>query len=448
MKTAVHLFDQRLQVSTRKGNIHPSRLRSLLFAVTHLDPFEAVGDREMGFSWISEILNSGYSEEEQYSMANVVVRLVGRCYRFGPFSPNIQSAWIPPLLKFLLLCENLPTAESPPHPGLVALRILSDGTLDADFGPALLPTLVSTLSPDTPLQSRKVALAAFNRFMSGWFSPQMETVSGRRLDKLLQAVGDPFHFPPESSPDQGGELEKTVRYEPMGAVAVLIEFASSELWKSHLHPSNFTSCEDVLSTDEGRGSALNAMFLTALYGWPEFLCTPTKIVTAIRRLEALGCLNTAQVVITWAWITGMVDEMDQDGWRLIGDETFRFYRFHGMRFLDSLKRRIIQNAPKGTMRRIQAHFYARRYEGPPFRVGRSRRPSQLSRTGLAYEEEWDIDRVISQACLLRRLYHLFGYDPMTWQETVGVGEADEEREALPEHPVTPDPFIDWECDYP
>ena len=444
MKTAVHLFDQRLQVSARKGNIHPSRLRSLLFAVTHLDPFEAVGDREMGFSWISEILNSGYSEEEQYSMANVVVRLVGRCYRFGPFSPNIQSAWIPPLLKFLLLCENLPTVESPPHPGLVALRILSDGALDADFGPALLPTLVSTLSPDTPLQSRKVALAAFNRFMSGWFSPQMEAVSGHRLNKLLQAVGDPFHFPPESSPDQGVELEKTVRYEPMGAVAVLIEFASSELWKSHLHPSNFTSCEDVLSTDEGRGSALNAMFLTALYGWPEFLCTPTKIVTAIRRLEALGCLNTAQVVIMWAWVAGMADEVDQDGWKLIGDETFRFYRAHGMRFLDSLKRCIIDNDPHSH----RTNLVEARFEGSPFRVGRSRRPSQLLQIELPWDEEWYIDRVISQACLLRRLYRIFGYDPTTWQEAVGVREVVEGREVLSEHPVTPDPSIDWECDYP
>ena len=402
----------------------------------------------MGFSWISEILNSGYSEEEQYSMANATVQLLGRYCGFHQYPPNIQTTWIPPLLKFLSLCENCPTPESSPHPGLVAIRILSDGTLGVDFGPALLPTLTSMLSPDHPLRSRKLALAAFDRFMSGWFSSQMETVSGNRLNKLLQAVGDPFHFPPESPQDQDGECEITVHYRPMSAAVILIEFASSELWRRCLHPSNFASCEDVVSTDEGRGFALDAMFVTALRDRLELLCTPTKIVSAIRRLEELGCLNTAQVVITWAWVTGMVDEMDQDGWRSIGDETFRFYRSHGMRFLDSLKRCIIQSAPKGTVKRIQAHFYARRYEGPPFRVGRSRRPSQLSRTGLTYEEEWDIDRVVSQACLLRRLYHLFGYDPTTWQETVGVGEADEEIEALPEHPVTPDPFIDWECDYP
>ena len=440
MKTAVRLFDQRLHVSIREGGINSFYLRSLLSAVTHLNPLEAVDDNEMGFSWISGILNSGYTEEEQYFMASATVRFLSRYCRSHPhrLSFRTQSAWIPPLLKFLSLCESFPIKSSPPCPMLITLRFLLDCPRDADFGTALLPTLTSMLSPDRPHQSRKLALAAFRRFV--WHSP-MEAVSVHGLNNLLRAVGDPFHFPPESPQDQDGEREIPVHYEPMSAAVILIEFASLELWQSHLHPSNFTSYEDVVSTDEGRRSALREMFEVAFYERPELLCTPTKIVTAIRRLEELGCLNTTQVVITWAWVTGMVDEMDQDGWRLIGDETLRFYRSHGMRSLDSLKRCIIDKNP----RRYRTCLVHMRFDGSPFRVGRSRRQPQVTRWMVKeqLQEEWDMDCVISQACQLRSLYHLFGCDPTTWQKAigVGVGEVDEGREALPEHPVIPDPFM-------
>ena len=383
-------------------------------------------------------------------MASTTVRLLWRYRRFhwGGFFFSIRSAWIPLLLKFLSLCENFSTTESPPHPGLIALRFLLDCPPDTDFCIGLLPTLTSMLSPDHPLQSRKLALAAFSRFGSVWFSSQTEAVPVHDLNKLLRAVGDPFHLPLESPHDQDGEREITVLHEPMpmSAAVILIESASSELWQNHLHPSNFTSCEDVVSTDEGRRSALRKMVDMALDKRPELLCTPTKIVATIRCLEELGCLNTAQVVIMWAWVAGITAEMDQDGWRLIGDETLRFYRSHGMRFLDSLKRCIIDNG----LGNYRTGIAQTRFDPSPFRVGRSRRQQQVTwqRIWTFPQKEWHTDRVVSQVCQLRRLYHLFGCDPTTWQEAVGVGEMEQEREALTEHPVTPDPFIDWECDYP
>ena len=366
-------------------------------------------------------------------MTCVVVRALEGCVYF------VEPAWTSLLLKFLSLCEKFPTTESPPHPGSIALRILSRCSHD-NFDATHIPTLASMLSPDHPLQSRKLALAAFCRFAPQWFSPQMETVSGHRLNRLLQAVGDPLRFPPEPLQDQDGELERTTDYEPMEVVVVLIEFASSELWQSHLHPSNFASCEDIASTDD----TLRRMFGTALKKRPGFLCTPTEIVAAIRRLEELQCLHTAQVVIMWAWITGMADTMEQDGWKLVGGETLRFYRAHGTRSLAALKWCIIN----GDLKFQRTKLFAARYEGPPFRVRRSRRPSNLSYYQIPYQEEWATDCVISQACRLRRLYHLFGYDPTTWEEAVGAGEANEKREAIPKHSATPDPFVGWECDYP
>ena len=392
-----------------------------------------MGTEEMIYFWISEILNSGYPEETRYSVASEMVQLLGRYYGSHYYSSDIQSAWIPTLLNFLSLCEKFPTAESTPHPGLVALHILSFGPQDADLGAALLPTLASMLSPHHPLWSRKSALTVFCRFMRGWFSSQMETVSVHRLNQLLQAVGDPFHLPLEPFQDQRGELERTMHYSPMEAVIVLIGFASSELWRGHLRPSSFASCEDVVSTDKGRNFALRSMFFEASTERPEFLCTPAKIATTIRRLEELGCLNTARVVIIWAWTVGMTDAMDGDGRKLVEGETVLFYKTHGVRSLATLKRYIIQNTDEGP------YPATARYEMPPLRVGRSRRPSDPSSIPIGWTPrevgEWETDHIISQACQLKRLYYLFGYDPTRWQEAVGVEEVDEEGEVLSEHPV-------------
>ena len=152
LKTAVLLFDQQFQASIRERNIVPYYLCSLPLAITHLDPFEVTGTEEMFFVWISKILDSRYPEKGRHLLASEIVQLLGRYYHRCQYYTDIRSAWIPPLLKFLSLCESFPTIGSPPHPGLVALRILSIGPEDADYGAALLPTLTLTLSPDHPLQ--------------------------------------------------------------------------------------------------------------------------------------------------------------------------------------------------------------------------------------------------------------------------------------------------------
>ena len=206
----------------------------------------------MGFLWISEILNSGHGAEQRYSIASLEVRLLGKCYDFDdtmPFS-NVQPAWVPPLLDFLSLREKFPTMGPKPHPESIVLRILSVCPSDADYGATLLPILTSMLSPDHPFHSPKLALMVFYRFMSGWFSSQMEVVASYSLNRLIQAVDDAFHPNPDLLQD--GELARTANYDSMTAVVILIEFASSETWRDHLRASNFISCEDIVSTDEGR----------------------------------------------------------------------------------------------------------------------------------------------------------------------------------------------------
>jgi hypothetical protein len=116
----------------------------------------------------------------------------------------IRPAWAPSLLKFLSLCEKFPTTESPPHPGSIALDMLSRGPHD-DFGAAHIPTLASMLSPDHRLQSRQLALTVFCQFSAGGSPHRWRMSQATTSIKLLQAVGDPFHFPPNPP---HGELEE------------------------------------------------------------------------------------------------------------------------------------------------------------------------------------------------------------------------------------------------
>ena len=213
---------------------------------------------------MTEILNSGYSEAECYWIAGVVVQLLGnhlqQDYLWGSYA--VQPTGVPPLLDFLLLFEKFSNTEphitKSPHPGSIALYILSTSQEYTDFSPTILPILSSTLLPTHPLQSRTLALKAFCALMPGWFSTRVENVLDKNLDKLLRAVGDPFQFPQIPNPGGVGP-EWGPYYKPMNSMVILVEFASLDLWRNHLRRSNFISCEEVLSTDEGRRTAIHCM---------------------------------------------------------------------------------------------------------------------------------------------------------------------------------------------
>jgi len=260
-----------------------------------------MGTGTLGFLWITQILNSRYSEGERYRMASQVVQLLGKHFdSVEPEHPiSVQPAWIPPLMDFLLLHERFYTTDSPPYPGSIALHIpLSPGS--AQFGIKILSILASALSSTHPPQSRSWALKVFHRFMSGWFS---QNVPDGDIEKLLRAVGDPLRFTPDP-PLHDGRPVDTVDYDPVMVVVILIEFALSDRWRNHLHDSNFTSFENTMSTEQGRRAILGCM---VAHAWPESLRTSPNVIAAIRHLEMLPCPNTANFVTMWAQAAGVLD---------------------------------------------------------------------------------------------------------------------------------------------
>jgi len=434
---AIHLFHQQLQLGKTDHFLLPSVLSTLI----HLDPFQAMGSGELGFLWITEILNSGYPEQWRERMAGQVVKSLGKhFFRKDPVDfIDLQPTWIPPLLRFLSLGEKLDTSKSS---GFLALRILATSPGSADFGPMILRILHSTLLPTHPLRARHLALNIFLKFMPGWFSSQMENIPSMDLERLVQAVGDPFQFP--GLPLQDGKPVGPPNYDPMRATAVLIKFASSNLWQNHLRRSNFTSFEEMVSTWDGKKTALEFMIKMEADTPSEFLRTAAKISMAIRRLEELQCSNAVEVIIMWAWTVGVVKPVDHDGWEFIERDTLRFYQTHGVEGTVALKRHIADAAASPWQFWVLVEHYravrpeaGRFVELPVLKLLPETVPTQLACLRL------------SQACQLRRLYQLLGYDPATWKEAVAaVGVRKEMPVSSRRSVLTPASFVDWACDYP
>ena len=158
---------------------------------------------------------------------------------------------------------------------------------------------------------------------------------------------------------------------------------------------------------------------------------------AIRRLEELQCSDTVEVVIVWAWTTGVANPVDRDGWQLIGHDTLRFYQTLGVERLTALKRHISTSD-------IFVWFFSERHRteyGVEIFVELPVMKLELDRLSRYYTCVR-----LSRACQVRRLYYLFGYDPTTWREAVGV-EVDEKTD-MSGSSAALTPFVDWTCDYP
>jgi hypothetical protein len=303
--TALDFLRGQLTAIIRAGNVQSSFISSTFSTLSDLDISRVANFQETCISWVYEIVNSGYTKDEQYSMASSAVALLGKRFDSPSTEPSPLTSEIRPLLDYLLLSENFRTAESPSHPEVIALRLISIAPGHRHLHPTISPVLTSTLLQSHPLHSRALALKIFQRPGLEWCSPQAGGFSATERARLLEAVGDPFQFTPDLPPQDGPTT--ATEYEPMRTAVLLIKFASSDLWRDHLRPSNFTSCEEIISTEEGRDLAFR-------YLNQDEMGDRTGLDLAIRRLEALGCRKTAEAVALWARTNGITNATNHDTW--------------------------------------------------------------------------------------------------------------------------------------
>ena len=429
--TALDFLRGQLATIIRSGDVRSGFISSTFSTLSDLDIPQVANFQDACISWIQEIIRSPlYPEDERYSMASSAVALLGK--RFDPPpstepSSHVRATAIRPLLDFLLLGEGSQPTGSPPYPGIIALQAVTIAAEHKHFDPMVLPVLTCTLLPTHPLQPRILALRLFQQPGFEWCSSQAEAFSDMNRARLLEAVGDPFHFIPDP-PFQSGQPMTTTLYEPMRTAILLIEFATSGLWRNHLRRSNFTSCEEIISTEEGRDLAFKHMIQRETGAGVGSFNSLAKLILAIRRLEEIECWNTAEVVILWAWTNVDVNAANHDAYGLIEQETLNYYCLRGMQRRGTLSKHIKAN---------------------------SRQPVRMWVGGGEFSGviREDLDR-ISQTCQLRRLYQLFECDHTTWGDTAVVGKVDEvslgsdsERE-VGMRTTIPVNFLDFSCDYP
>ena len=408
----------------RAGNAQSYLITSTFSTLGDLDPPQVAKFRAC-ISWIYEIINSEYPPDERYSMSSSAVALLGRGFDPPPFKelpPDDLAAGLRPLLDFLLLSKGYPHTGSPLDPEVIALQFVSIAAAYGYLDPKILPVLSETLLPTYPAQSRPLVLRLFEKPGLDWCSPQAEV----DRERLLEVVGDPFQFIPDPLP-QEQQSTPTTSYEPMRTAVLLIEFASSDLWRDYLRLSNFSSCEELISTNEGKALAFKCMAERRVDAGTGPFGSYAKLVSAIRHLEDLGCRNIAEVVTQWAWNNVDMNAGNHDACGLSGREALFYHHLRGIQ-----RRRVLSRVNLRQPARIQAA---------------GRKSCQASQIDASLDN-------VSRACQLKRLYQLFWDNPAKWEEVVETGEADDvllgsdPGREIGTRTVISICFLNATCDYP
>ena len=366
----------------KAGNVRAGFISSTLSTLGDLNIPRVANFQDACISWIDEIIGSTYPEDDRYFMASSAVALLGE--RFDPppsteFS-GVRAPVIRPLLNFLSLSEKFRPIGSPRRPEVIALQAIHTTAEHKYFDPNVLDVLTCTLLLTHPLRS--LALRLFQQPGFEWCSSSTEAMDRGRL---LEAVGDPFEFNTPGPTPLGEEPTISTSYQPMRTITLFVEFASSDLWKEHLHPSNFTSCEEKVSTQEGRSIAFGCMDERRGVRAGPFNST-ARLILAVKRLEELGCWNTAEVVMAWAWTNV---NANHDTHEATGREALIHCHLRGMQRRGVLSRHVQTIVPQSV--RV---------------LGGSSKAGQMG---------VDLTR-LAQACHLKGLYQLFGCNSTVWEE--------------------------------
>ena len=131
-----------------------------------------------------------------------------------------------------------------------------------------------------------------------------------------------------------------------------------------------------------------------------------------------------------------MNPVDHDGWQSIRCDTLRFYQTRGIERLIALKRHVTDMVVWVDYRTLHSIKRLEEFTAKGF-IG------LLVLELLPETVPKDLAHLhLSRACQLRRLYHLFGYDPMTWREAVGVKGVDEEMDVSSGYSIAPALSVD------
>ena len=418
-------------------------LRSMLSTLYHVRLHDLPGFHLFCFTWLEAVLDSNYSDADKDELSGLILMIL-RDKSERMWSGDWREQEFPPLYatvlaRFLHLHEDIkpgdrawefsfPTVTFDARPTTIALRLLVGLTKDGLTIPVFL-VLTPALQRDR--WRRVLALKLLNRHRNWLFSPMIEDLLPTHRTELLGAIGDPFDPTTVSHlvrPDGPQVHDPRDAYLPSKVMGLLLALASSDMWRDHLHPMNFASCDAIMAEEQ-------YMYHTITYfsSWGSLLKGPgdsnfSGLMLGVNRLKQLRCHSAVKLILLSLWSTPITPLYDKETWRWVERQTLELFSARGETHLGTFVSQI-----KEMYGEAMINFMAKLEHpegkndlpdiGPPFRVGeagrrvRTKDPEDVG--------QWNPECNFYATCQLRRLYRLIGHDPTgapaagaAWEGTV------------------------------
>jgi len=424
-------------------NKDPRGLRLVLCALFHVGLQDLPGFHSYCFEWLGATLDSGRPDADKYELAGLTLLFLHEKAKgmWNGDKTKLESPrYATVLTRFLLLHEKCKKEGIEPknnrpwefyrfvvfhaHPTTIALQILLGTPKHTIILPIFL-VITPALQYNKLRDTRAVALKLFSRHRHWLFSPMIENLLPTHRTELLEAIGDPFDL--YTSPHlatlgrtRSGEIN--VARLSAKVMGFLLALTSSDAWRDHLHPTNFSSCDAIMAGDEHLPNTI-----TYFSNWSDALAglgdnNFSGLMLGVNRLKRLRCHSAVKLILLSLWSRPITPLYDQEVWGWVERQTLELFSARSEEHLGLFVSQI-QKAYGKAMVDLVIRLKRSGGEndlpdvGPPFRVGgvggRVRAMDPKDR------ELWDSESKFYTMCQLRRLYRLLGHDP-TSAHTAGA----------------------------
>lgn len=321
-------------------------LRLVLCTLFHVGLQDLPGFHSYCFEWLCAILGSDHPDADRYELAGLTLLFLHEKAK-GMWNGDRTKLEFPryttALASFLLLHERCKRegiepknnrrwefyrlVESRAHPTTIALQILL-GTPKDTVILSIFPVITPALQHNKRRNTRVVALKLFNRHRHWLFSPMIENLLPTHRAELLGAIGNPFDL--YASPQlavlgrtQSGQIDDArLSAKVMG---LLLALSSSDVWRDHLHPTNFSFCDAVMAGDE---HLLNT--ITYFSNWSGALKGPrdnnfSGLMLGVTQLKRLRCHSAVKLILLLLWSRPITPLYDREVWRWVERQTLELF---------------------------------------------------------------------------------------------------------------------------
>ena len=162
-----------------------------------------------------------------------------------------------------------------------------------------------------------MALKLFNRHRHWLFSPVIANLLPAHRAELLRAIGDPSDL--YASPCLailGRKRSSEINDARLSAkvMGLLLALSFSDVWRGHLHPTNFTSCDAIIVEEEHLPNTI-----TYFSNWSDALKGPrdnnfSGLMLGVTQFKRLRCHSAVKLILLPLWSRPITPLYDREVW--------------------------------------------------------------------------------------------------------------------------------------